>query len=274
MSAQRSAMAGYLRKVALCGVVLLVGVAASGFLWTWLSTKTGVFVFRLAAGPADGAPDLQAGVDVLQRRLEGLREQLRLGRSRAEALPPDRVELTLRYRDDYRVPLAWLTMPGRVEFRLVHPDEDVLAGEGAVPPEGYEPAVYRERRYILNRLGELKTVEHTFAVRIEPALGVERFAHAELATVGKKKAVVLTFTFEPEDARRFAEFTALHTGRRMAMLVDGEMFFPPKEIEGPVTSGRVQVQGYFLAAPLRRLVAVLNAGPLPAGLELVDSPAG
>ena len=264
MAAMRTAMAGYLRKVALGGLVLIVCVAVSGLLWAWLRTQTAVFAYRVPPGK------LQSTVEVLERRIELLRPGLRLGRSRAGAVPPDRLEITLRYRDDPRPALAWLTMPGRVEFRLLHPDEDVLSEPGAAPPDGYETAVYREKRYILNRLGELKTVEHTFAVRDEPALAVERLAGAELMTVGKKKAVVLTFTFEPEDASRFARLTALHAGRRMAMLVDGEMYFPPKEIEAAVTSGQVQVQGYFYAPPLRRLVALLNAGPLPADLERID----
>jgi preprotein translocase subunit SecD len=133
-------------------------------------------------------------------------------------------------------------------------------------------ALYREKRYVLSRLSELKTVEHAFAVQTEPLLTVRRLADAQIRTEGKKKVVILTFTFEPEDAQRFAEATALHAGRRMAMLVDGEMFFPPKEIEGAVTSGVVQVQGYFHPPVLRRLVAVLNTGPLPADLELVSSP--
>jgi preprotein translocase subunit SecD len=264
MAAMRTAMAAYLRKVALSGLVLIVCAAVSGLLWAWLRTQTGVYLYRVP--PAE----LDEEVEVLNRRLELLRSGLRLGRSRVAAAPPDRVQISLRYRDDPRAALAWLTMPGRVEFRLLHPDEDVLADPGAEPPDGYETAIYREKRYILERLGELETHERRFAVGSEPVLAIERLADAELVTVGKKKAVVLTFTFEPEDASRFAEVTALHAGRRMAMLVDGELYFPPREIEAAVTSGQVQVQGYFYTPPLRRLVAVLRTGPLPAALERVD----
>lgn len=261
MAAMRSAMAGYLRKVAISGLVLLVCVAVSGLLWAWLNTQTGVFAYHVPPG------ELNDTVEVLTRRLELLKGGLHLGRSRVEAVPPGRVEIHLRYRDDPRQALAWLTMRGRVEFRLLGPTGGVLEGPESAPPEGCAAVVYRERRYILNRLGEMKTIEHRFAVRDRPVLPIERLAAADLRTVGKKKAVILTFTFTAEDAQEFGRFTALHAGRQMAMLVDGEMFFPPKEIEAAVTSGQVQVQGYFYAPPLRRLVAVLSAGPLPAALE-------
>jgi preprotein translocase subunit SecD len=56
----------------------------------------------------------------------------------------------------------------------------------------------------------------------------------------------------------------------MAMLIDGEMFFPPKEIDSAVTAGAVQVQGFFHIPPLRRLAATLNCGSLPAPLEEVS----
>ena len=61
--------------------------------------------------------------------------------------------------------------------------------------------------------------------------------------------------------------TALNVGRGMAMLIDGEMFLPPKEIEAPITGGAVQISGYFQLPPLRKLVKVLNTGPLPGPLE-------
>jgi preprotein translocase subunit SecD len=241
-----------------------------------VDTETRTFVYRVV--PPDGAADGDLPGEVaavLSARLSALRSALKLGRSSVRPLPPDRVELRLRHRDDFTQALSWLTMPGRVEFHLLHPDPHIL--ESTPPdelPPGYELKVYRERRYILNRLGDLKIVEHQYAVEEEPILKIGRLAGADLETVGRKKAIVLTFTFGPEDAAAFGAVTALNAGRQMAMLVDGEMFFPPKEIESAVTDGRVQVQGYFLARPLRNLISVLQSGPLPARLELVGPSAG
>ena len=60
----------------------------------------------------------------------------------------------------------------------------------------------------------------------------------------------------------------------MAMLIDGEMFFPPGHIEGAVTGGRVQMQGFFLKRPMRRLARLLECGSLPGPLVRVKQVAG
>ena len=64
MAPMRTPMAAYLRKVALCGLVLIVAVAASGLLWTWLHTQTGVYIYRVP-GQA-----LEETVEVLGRRID------------------------------------------------------------------------------------------------------------------------------------------------------------------------------------------------------------
>jgi len=162
-------------------------------------------------------------------------------------------------------------MQGLVEFRLVHPDQDILEARGPQGlPSSYEVKVYRRRRYMLTRLNELETVEERYAVEREPILRVAEFEEVTMDTVGPQKRVVMTFRFGKDDAEAFGRLTALHAGRRMAMLIDGEMFFPPKEIEAAVTSGAVQVQGFFHIPPLRRLAAALDCGSLPAPLQEVS----
>jgi preprotein translocase subunit SecD len=161
-------------------------------------------------------------------------------------------------------------MQGKAEFRLLHPRDDILleARAEALPPQ-YEARVYREKRTILTKLGRVKTVEHQYAVEREPILTVSGFKAVEFAAVGARKNVVLTFRFNEPDAEAFGALTALHAGRRMAMLMDGAMFFPPKRIESAVTVGGVQVQGFFHIADSRRLAKVLDCGSLPAALEEV-----
>jgi preprotein translocase subunit SecD len=271
--ARTSARSRFLLRALAVGIALVVLVAVAGALWAWATTATYVVVYRLdlpAGRPvADALPQT---VRILSDRLKAVRADLELGRSSVRALPPDRVEFTVRSRQGPDYALAWLAMQGRAEFRLLHPDEHVLDLAGPLPDD-YEVKTYTERRYILTRLNELKPVGHSFAVLREPAMVVDGFQHVTFQTVGHQRAVVLTFEFKPDDGRKFAEVTALHAGRRMAMLIDGEMFFPPGPIEGAITGGRVQMQGFFMKRPMRRLARLLECGSLPGRLVRVGEAA-
>ena len=264
-----SALGRFLRNALIAGALGVCLVGLAGAAWAWATTRTHVATFRLdvpAERLARGA--LEQATGVVAARLEALRSALELGRSSVRAVPPDRIELTLRSRTGPRDALAWLTMQGRAEFRLLHPEADLAPGADELPPD-CEVKTWRQRRYVLARLGELKVVEHDYVVERKPVLVVQGFRNVRFETVGNKKAVILTFEFNEADAKAFATLTALHAGRTMAMLVDGEMFFPPKRIESAVTGGRVQVQGYFYIKPLRRLATVLACGSLPGPLVTV-----
>ncbi len=261
----------YLFTAALCIGVAGAVFALASLLWKTRTTRLHRTRFRLEAPRTDGPPPVRQAGRLISRRAEALTDTLRVRGVTVTALPPDIVELEVRTSHDPTAALAWLTMPARVEFRLLHPREGVLE-EGAEPdlPPDYQIKLYRARQYRLSPPRRLQTVEQRYAVQRRPALRIDAFRKVELEAVGLHKSCVLTFHFSEKDAREFARLTALHAGRRMAMLVDGEMFFPPKEIEGAVTDGIVQVEGLFHLPPLRKLTRILNLGPLPGRLVEVS----
>ncbi len=269
MAARKSALTAYLKRALLFGGTALCLFALIAAIWARGATETHRVIYRLRPpGKAVADGELRDTVDVLSERLAVLRREFKTGRGAILPLPPDRLEVQLRCRSDPVQPLAWLAMQGRAEFRLLHPQDDLPGSVAAEDlPPGYEVKVFRERRYILTRLNELKTVEHRYAVERKPVLTIGEFKEVSFATVGRQRTVVLTFHFKEPDAGAFASLTALHAGRNMAMLIDGAMFFPPKEIESALTTGAVQVQGAYYIPPLRRLAKVLNCGSLPLPLE-------
>jgi len=93
-------------------------------------------------------------------------------------------------------------------------------------------------------------------------------------TVGARSRVILTCSLSDRDAQALSTVTALNAGRDMAMLVDGEMFFPPQRIGGPVTGGTIRAEGFFQIRLLRRLALTLNAGSLPGRLAEEPLPDG
>ncbi len=255
---------------------LAVGVVtfAAFSLWSSLATRKHIFRYRLVtSGHPPGPEQLQRAADMLTARIERLGDSLGLRDGAARPVPPDLVELQISTRADPAEALAWLTMPGRSAFHLLHPGRQAPPpGQEAEPPEGYRLVLYRAKQYRLNPPRRLETVEHRYLVREEPILRVARFRRATVHTEGLHRRTVLTLHFREEDARQFAAQTALHVGRRMALLVDGAMFVPPKEIEESIGAGAVQVQGYFHTHTLRNLAAVLDAGSLPGRLERVEPP--
>ena len=272
MPRKQSNITRLLKRTAIVGGLSCLAILAAAALWRHAHTATHVVTYRLLPdqGPVT-EQQLAETSAIVQARLKQLARAHRLAGCRVEALPQDRLRVSLRTHTDPAEALAWASMQGRAELALLHPDPDVLktlAPDEA--PEGYRLATYREKKYSLGRPGNLVTYEHTYLVRDEPLLRVARFESVRLDLVGLAKQTVLTFTFDQQQRKDFEALTALNVGRRMAMFIDGELFFPPKKIPSAVPGGVVQVQGYFYNPPLRSLVGALTAGTLPGRLEEIS----
>jgi len=277
MAATIPALGKYLKAALIVTVATLCLFAVAAALRVRAARRTYHAVYCLGAPALQvKETDLRRTVEVFSARLEQLRREFRLSPHGVSPLPPDRIEVRLSCGSDPREALAWLAMQGRAEFRLLHPRDDVLERAGPEGlPAGYEAKTYKEQRFVLARPGETEVAEYRYAVQREPALVVPELRRVTMETVGIHKKVILTFHFADAEARAFGELTALHAGRKMALLVDGEMFFPPKEIESAITGGSVQVQGFFQIPPMRRLARMLDCGslPLPVQQESVEAEA-
>jgi len=272
MARRQSNITRLLRRTAIAGGLACLAILAGAALWRRAHTVTHVVTYRLL--PDQGPVTKQQLTEtsaIVEARLKELARAQRLAGCRVVATPQDSLLVTLRTHTDPAEALAWATMQGRAELALLHPDPDVvkaLAPDEA--PEGYRLATYLEKKYSLGRPGNLVTYEHTYLVRDEPLMRVERFASVRLDLVGLAKETILTFTFDERQRKDFEALTALNAGRRMAMFIDGKLFFPPKKIPSAISGGVVQVRGYFYNPPLRKLVGMLTAGTLPGRLEEIS----
>lgn len=277
MASRTSPLTRYMQRALLGLSVLICVVAVAGLLFNVSGTRTHRFRFRLV--PADGRvspADLERTSAIITARLKGLGGSLGARGGTARPVPPDAVEVQFDFAPNERRGiqdiLAWLTMQGRIEFRLLHPAPDSLE-DPEDPPPGYETLTFRTLHYDLVRAPEMDAVQEQFVVEERPALQVGDLADISMHSTGLKQATVLTFHFREPDARAFARLTALHPGREMLMLVDGHIFFPPREIESAITGDSVQAHGFFYNPPLKKLVRVLRLGALPAPLERVETDA-
>ncbi len=271
---RQSALSAYLAKALTVLGIFAAVVILLTLVWTAASTRTYTYTYRLKAeGRNPTQKELAQTMDVLGRRLTEMRRRLGYSKGAVVAVEPAMVRIHLRARSDPALAADWLTLPGWAEFRLLHPEDDILTVEDPdTLPEGYEVRVHRYRTYILSKPGDLETREDAYVVQQEPVLSIRGFQNVEVNQIGLHRTAVLTFELEPADAERMARISALNAGRRMAMLIDGEMFFPPRQIDGPLTSGTLEVQGNFYMPPLRKLVQMLDAGSLPLRLTPVGPP--
>jgi protein-export membrane protein SecD len=80
---------------------------------------------------------------------------------------------------------------------------------------------------------------------------------------------VVALEFNPEGAKRFAEVTEANVQRQLAIVLDGVVQSAPV-IRTRIPDGRAIIEGNFTPEDSKLLKTVLQAGALPAPLELVE----
>lgn len=80
---------------------------------------------------------------------------------------------------------------------------------------------------------------------------------------------VVTFQFDLQGARRFADVTRENVGRPFAIVLDGKVISAPN-INEPITGGSGQISGNFTVESANNLALLLRAGALPAPLKIIE----
>ncbi|MBN2369037.1 MAG: protein translocase subunit SecD [Vicinamibacteria bacterium] len=88
------------------------------------------------------------------------------------------------------------------------------------------------------------------------------------ASVDQMNQPAVSFSLNPQGARRFGEATGKNIGRRLAIVLDGYVESAPT-IEGKIRSDG-QITGRFTTQEADELAKVLRAGALPATLEYLQ----
>ncbi len=150
-----------------------------------------------------------------------------------------------------------------LEFRMVHEDSDELVKNGEVPP-GYELLKHKERL----RDGS-ERIEQVI-VRKKPELTGSAVSGA-MAVHGNVGEPEIEFTLNEKGATRFAEITRDNVGRRLAIVLDHELYSAPR-INGEIPSGRGQITGNFSDEDAHQLANVLqNPLQVPVGVRSESS---
>ena len=79
----------------------------------------------------------------------------------------------------------------------------------------------------------------------------------------------INFSFDGSGARRFGSYTAEHIGELFAIVLDGEIISAPR-IQSAIPGGNGRITGSFSAEEAQRIATLIQAGALPADLEILE----
>ncbi len=150
-----------------------------------------------------------------------------------------------------------------LEFRLVHENSDELVAAGEVPP-GYE--VLRRKQRGRDGAEQMETV----LVKKKPERGLTgSIIKSAMVVRGNLGEPQIDFALNADGATVFGEVTRQNVGRRLAIILDGELYSAPV-INDAIETGRGQITGNFDLREAFELANVLE-NPLRAPLEIVYS---
>ena len=86
---------------------------------------------------------------------------------------------------------------------------------------------------------------------------------------GQTQQPVVSFKFNAQGARRFADITRDNVGHRFAAVLDEKVITAPV-IRSPILGGQGQIEGNFTIQEANDLAVLLNAGALPVPLKILE----
>lgn len=191
---------------------------------------------------------LQQSIEIVRRRIDAIG----VAEPTVQALGTNRILVQLPGMQD---PASIRTLLGSTAKLTFHRVESWEARGQARPrigtirvPAGDEPI-----DYILQQ---------------RPMLEGERLTQASAGIDSRTGSPVVSFRFDDEGAREFAEITRENVGRQFAIVLDGKVISAPV-IQEPIIGGSGQISGSFTVAETSSLAALLRAGALPVPLQIV-----
>ena len=151
-----------------------------------------------------------------------------------------------------------------LEFKMLDDRADVERAVKEAPPEGDE--VLYQRRVDKETRQERRTA---YVVQKKTLLTGADLATARVSIDQNTSEPYVSVEFTPAGAKAFAELTEANVGRRLAIILDGNIHSAPV-IRERIPSGQAQITGGFSSEEATDLAIVLRAGALPAPVQVLE----
>ena len=146
-----------------------------------------------------------------------------------------------------------------------------------------EPLIQRqgERRIIIELPGikdpdsAIKTIGKTAMLEFKDEDGNTVMTgtdlkNAQASTNPQTGQNVVNLEFSDEGAKKFADLTTKNVGRRIAILLDGEVLTNPN-VREPITGGRAEITGQESQEEAHRIAMLLRSGALPVKVNIIET---
>jgi preprotein translocase subunit SecD len=150
-----------------------------------------------------------------------------------------------------------------LEFRLLDEKADVERALKEGPPPGSE--VLYGRRVDRQTKQETKV---PYVVKKRTLLTGDLIQSARVS-INDSGTFYVSLTFNNTGARVFGEVTEQNVGKHLAIILDGNVHSAPV-IQERIPSGQAQITGQFTAEEAKDLAIVLQAGALPAPVQILE----
>jgi preprotein translocase subunit SecD len=151
-----------------------------------------------------------------------------------------------------------------LEFKLVDERTDPESALKTGPPPGTE--ILYQRRVDKETREERKV---PFLVQKKAAITGRDVATARVSIDQNTSEPYVSVDFNAAGARAFSELTDANVGKRLAIVLDGNVHSAP-QIRERIPSGRAQITGGFTTDEATDLAIVLRAGALPAPVQVLE----
>jgi preprotein translocase subunit SecD len=144
----------------------------------------------------------------------------------------------------------------RVQFALVHPENDQLIRDGIKPP-GYELKAQRHARAVQTFLVTKRPLPSPSSLNFKSA-------HVMRGSLNEPQII---FEFDEGGRQAFADVTTTNVSRQLAILIDGELYSAPI-IREPILGGSATISGGAMTENEAAMLALMLGNSVPVPIRI------
>jgi preprotein translocase subunit SecD len=222
----------------------------------------GRMVLALKASEAKHIRDLavRQGLETIRNRVD----QFGVAEPSIQQQGDNRILVQLPGVQDPARAKALIGKTALLEFKLVDERTDADTALRTGPPPGTE--ILYQRRVDKQTREERKV---PFLVQKKAAITGRDVTTARVSIDQNTSEPYVSVDFNASGARAFSDLTDANVGKRLAIVLDGNVHSAP-QIRERIPSGRAQITGGFSTDEATDLAIVLRAGALPAPVQVLE----